>query len=714
MTSTTVSSVFQTITDYTMIQTFYADPEVVNNSSEVSLTSVDLYFKAKPSTTKNASGKPAPGVSIAVCEVQNDSPVLENTYYGSLVRRGYDEIFSFSDASSPTTFGFTKPLKLVSGKFYGIVVIFEDPAYEIWVNKQGDKLVGTTTASPGSNIVKDGKLFMRNNSTVYKALSDTDLKFGVSVAKYVANTVNEVFTNKDFEFFSVTGRTGEFLGGEWVYKESANIAGNVAVIAGSTDIVGTGTTFTNLTEGQYIILYGNTSVRQAYRINAITNNTLMSVYSAFPFTNNNTKVISTCVGKVFYRDDVLNKLFLTDSTANSTVRFTNGAAIRGVDSNANCTIASVDAFSVDRVKIRGDVDTPARGNITNRLTTAVWDGATYKFDPLNGFDVDLNTQTVKNINKWDAFILSRSTEVLNANLYSNADLLIANKSFKLDQTISVSSSNTNLFHSPVIQDEKLDMFVVQNKISNTYTQLDANNVVIDTEVAGSGLALSRHVTSKVTFANNRFAEDIRMFMTAHRPVGTQIRVYARVHNSHDPEAFDDKAWTPLEYVENGSKYSSNEDESDFIEFQLGLSQYSETANTLPGSFTTQLNNTVIVATGVAPSTYVANNSVVKLYNPLLPEDYIVGVVASANSTAIVLGDNVANNNLVGSGFVVDRLKYYNTAFNNITNDNVARYYNSSLVEFDTFDSMQIKIVMLSDSTYIVPKIDQIQVIGVSA
>ena len=123
---------------------------------------------------------------------------------------------------------------------------------------------------------------------------------------------------------------------------------------------------------------------------------------------------------------------------------------------------------------------------------------------------------------------------------------------------------------------------------------------------------------------------------------------------------------------------------------------------------------MITGAGVDPTSYVANNDLIKIYNPLVPDDYIVATVVDQNTTTISVGTAITNNNILGSGFKVDRLKYYNTAFNNITNDNVARYYNSSMIEFDKFDSMQIKIVMLSDTTYVTPRIDQIQVIGVSA
>jgi hypothetical protein len=286
--------------------------------------------------------------------------------------------------------------------------------------------------------------------------------------------------------------------------------------------------------------------------------------------------------------------------------------------------------------------------------------------------------------------------------------------------IAIARPANSLYQAPSIENAALDIYTFQNIISNTYTTTDANSVTIDTEVSPlGGTAAARHITRKVAFANNRYAEDVRVFMTAYRPAGTDLKVYARVHNSKDPEAADDKAWTPLVYEANGDKYSSTVSSDDFIEYELGLPQYSDTANALPGTFTTQLSNTIITAFGVAPysnstSKYVDTGDVVKLYNPLIPDDYIVATVASANSTAITLGQAISNNNVVGTGFKVDRLKYYNIAFNNITNDNVARYYSSSLVEYDKFDSMQIKIVMLADSAYKAPKVDSIQVIGVSS
>ncbi len=707
---------FETVTDYTMIQTFYADPEIVNNSSEVAITSINLFFKSKPSATKNVSGKASPGVVVRICAVENDEPILAKTFAGYTSRKSFEEIYSFSDASSSTTFGFAKPLKLTTGRFYGVVITFEDPGYELWVNKAGDKLVGTNTPSSGSNLIKDGKLYNRNNSGVFNALSDSDLKFFINCAKYTSNTISDVFVNKDFEFFTAANINGRFIGGEYVYQTVANATGNVAFTQGTSFIIGNGTTFeTTVTAGDRLVLWANSTTKQVVPILNVVNNTYLETSVMISHSNTQTKFMLPPSGKVHYFSNPLKKLILVNSNANSTLKFAaNSNILYGEDTQSTCTIASVDIFSADRVRLRGDVFTPPAGNVNNNIAFAYFDGASYLFDGAKRESIQVNDQKMFNITQYDGQILSRSLEVDNANLLTNTELLISRKSVSVNTDININLSNTELYQSPTINDSNMDMFVVQNKISNTYTGLDSNNAVIDTEVLTNGVALSKHITTKVTFANNRFAEDIRVYMNAYRPANTELRVYARVHNSADPDAFDDKQWTPLEYKENGTKFSSSDDENDFIEYTVGLAMTPESANVLPGTFTVQINNAIITAAGVNPTAHIANNDLIKIYNPLIPEDYIVAVVENANATTITLGDAVSNNNLVGTGFKVDRLKYYHTAFNNITTDNVARYYNTSLVEYDKFDSMQIKIVMLSDTTFKAPKVDSIRVIGVSA
>lgn len=728
-----------TVTRYDYVQTFFADADRVNGSAEMAITSINLYIKSIPAVRSDLVGAAArdPGISVTICDVDNNEPVLSKCY-GPLVRIPASQTYTSADASVPTNFKFTLPIKVATGRKYGIVVVFDEP-FSLWYNRVGEKLVGTVLASAGSTNYSGGELFPAGGiGSIPAPIADADLTFDVKVARYTANSVVQEFVNPDYEFLTVGSRSGEFIGGEWIYKEVANATGNVAFTAGNNTIIGDGTTFTSLAVGDTIALHCNSTLVEGFVVSSISNNTLLTVTTAPPASNTQTKYKATIFGQLYAKDLILNKLYLRYSNANSSIKFEAGDVVKGFDSASYATVSSVDAFSVDRIKLKGTVKSPAAGSIktTINFSEKLSNGA-YVYTDTNNSEVMINDGRVQDVDVYDGYVLSRSLEVDNADLYSNTSsggyvaltgvydinpsnrLLgtanVVNKSLVVTGNISINQSANGLYQAPAIDKAALDIYTFQNIISNTYTTTDANGVVIDSEVSPNhGNALARHITRKVAFANNRFAEDVRVYMTAYRPAGTDVKVYTRVHNSADPEAADDKAWTPLEYKSNGERFSSTANDSDFVEYELGLPQYSETANTLPGTFTTEDANTIIVAQGVTANAYVAVNDVIKLYNPLIPSDYIVGVVAAANTSTITLGQPISNNNVVGTGFKVDRLKYYNIAFNNITNDNVARYYSSTLVEYDKFDSMQIKVVLLSNTTYSVPKVDQLQVIGVSA
>jgi len=709
-TSTSATDYFTT-PEYNVIQTFYADPDVVGKSSQVSITSIELYVKAKPNPSKNISGNKKPGITVKICDVENDEPVLTKSYASSISRKEYDDVYAFGDASTSVTFGFDKPVKLVTGKFYGIVISCDDPSYEFWVNKTGDKLVGTNSPSPGSNIVKDGKMYLKNNSNTFKSLSDTDLKFKVNAAQYTANQATKTFVNANYEFFTTQGSIKNFIGGEWVYKNNTYDSGVLSVVRGSNIIRGTGTTFTSFIENDPIVVFGDGTKKEVLFVKSVSNNTLMTTKNAVPFTNTGSSYLKTVVGKVYYKDELANKLYLNYSTAN-TIYFDVNNKIIGIDSNTSANIVSIDTLSIDRIKLKGDIKTSAAGTIDINFSAAANNGGTYSYTGDNQEWVEINDFRVKNITKYDAQILSRSKEIINNNLYNNESLLINNKSVKIDALLQLNTSTSNFYTSPSIEGGQIDLYSMKNTISNDYT-FTSNGITYDSEISGTGSAAARHIAKKVNFAKDRFAEDIRVFMTAYRPVGTDIKVYAKVHNSQDPEPFDDKAWTPLEYVTSTSTYSSSEDPNNFIEYELGLPSASESID-IPGVFKTVYANTNVVAANVNPQSYLSNNDVIKIYSSIFPENYTIAVAKEVGSTFITLGSPISSNSVASDGMTIAKAKYPNIAFNNPMNSNISRYYNEALVEIDNFDSMQIKIVFLSNSTYVIPKIDQIQVIGVSA
>jgi hypothetical protein len=305
-----------------------------------------------------------------------------------------------------------------------------------------------------------------------------------------------------------------------------------------------------------------------------------------------------------------------------------------------------------------------------------------------------------------SYIQSRSTEVDNISLYGTN-----RKSAVVNVTFNVTVSEDKRFSVPYINSGELDFFFYQNDINNTYTTTRGGITDYDTEVDRNGLAKSKYISKKISFGSGKYAEDVVVYLAAYRPANTQIRVYAKLHNSADKDPFDDKAWTPLELKNNIDRYSTD-DPNDIWEYTYGLPQYPEVYSTLAGTFLSQLSNTVI-ATSVDQSAVVTTGDLVRVYSILTPDNHEVFPVASANATTITLLRAVSNNNIVGD-VGLEKLKYKNVAWNNIANDNVARYVTSSYTEFDTYNTMQIKVVLLSDNTHQVPKVEQIQVIGVSA
>lgn len=690
------------------LQTFYVDAAATGYSSEIFLTSIELFFKTKSAEVAGS----APGAVIAICEVQNNEPNLNRIIADSIVRVSNDGIYTSTlDASVSTRFTFKTPLVLKTNNFYGIVINYEGFGFELWHNKTGNPIAGTNIASPGTNSARDGNYYNgASGSTPRQPVNNVSLKFKVNIAKFTSNTVTAEVVNKDFEFLTVSNAVGDFTVGEPVFKNVANSTGTLSFTAGNTTITGTGTSFENLQIGQSIFVLASASEANAvmYTVDTIISNTSMVIREIPLFTNSAASYKLTTHGVVYSYDDYRKILYLDNSTANTTSKFANNDTVYGIYSKAAATIASVDNLRVDRFVPSIGISAPSTSVSNNIYNFSYSNGSTYIVN--SNLARTFINNNINDVSKYEGYIVSRSNEIDNAYLYDTA----ARKSAISKLTFNVQQPVERLFTTPFISSENIDFYIHQNRLINSaYTTL-IGGVEYDTEVDKNGLATSKHITTKISFANNRFAEDVRVFANIYRPVGTEVRVYCKIHNSADPETFDDKQWTPLEVIENGNKYSSSEDPNDYIEVSYGLPKYSETANNVPGNFRVQSGNAVLLCTNNIVNTYITAGDVIKVYDSLTPQNYFIAPVISSNTTTITIGNPQTNNSVLGTGFKVDKLKYKYTAFTNPQNDNVCAYFNTRLGQYDRFTTMQIKVVLLSDEYRKYPKVNDVSVIGVSA
>jgi hypothetical protein len=115
----------------------------------------------------------------------------------------------------------------------------------------------------------------------------------------------------------------------------------------------------------------------------------------------------------------------------------------------------------------------------------------------------------------------------------------------------------------------------------------------------------------------------------------------------------------------------------------------------------------------------ANGDLIVLYDPLFANTtYAVALVANTpTATAFEINTPIANASLQAATLQIGKVRAGNSqyyAFNNIQNENVVRYYSTSKTPFDSYDTVQVLVVPYANSAYIVPKLYDLRVIGVSA
>jgi len=287
-----------------------------------------------------------------------------------------------------------------------------------------------------------------------------------------------------------------------------------------------------------------------------------------------------------------------------------------------------------------------------------------------------------------------NTSVIGKN-YSNASVYLFNVSSNNDYTIP--------FVEPGIARAHFSKYIINNDYTNENTNY--------------GNAYAKHVTTKVNLNTDQFAEDMLFYITAYRPAGTDLKVFARILNSSkDNDAFDDKDWTLLDQVDGLGVYSSSVDDTDYVELTYNFPNCPNN-HILNGSVTvTDSSNLQISGAGTSFTTDLANDDVIVITNPIFSQNsFFVGVVNNiSNDTFLTMQAPVANLGVVGTGMQISKVDYPKQAFNAVMESNVVAYFTDDESKIETYDTMQFKIVFLSNNDILVPKMDDIRGVAVSA
>jgi hypothetical protein len=270
--------------------------------------------------------------------------------------------------------------------------------------------------------------------------------------------------------------------------------------------------------------------------------------------------------------------------------------------------------------------------------------------------------------------------------------------------------------SPIIDLRRKSSYFIENLINNDYTN----------EQFTYGNSLSKYISKKVVLADGQDAEDLRVYLTATRPINSDIKVYAKFLGSDDPEEFSTKLWTPLSYLNaSDSVYTSQGKVDDFIEYEFGVpagtsliqsfngnTSVSNTAETITFTTNAFVNNQIVLyytASGNTAPSGLSNNT---FY-------YVVGAGATTLQLSASQGGSAINlTSSTGSGVteIGHYLKGYvasiaRTAFTNPDNSNIVEYYNNSNSRISSYKYFAIKVVLLSSDRVNIPRLNDLRAIA---
>ena len=219
---------------------------------------------------------------------------------------------------------------------------------------------------------------------------------------------------------------------------------------------------------------------------------------------------------------------------------------------------------------------------------------------------------------------------------------------------------------------------------------------------GSYFRVSRYISKNIILAAGQDSEDIKAYLAAYRPPGTDLLVYAKILNSGDSETFSNKHWTKLSDDTGGALTSSKTNINDLVEISYS---FPTSVQLFANAITTNSSsNNVTVTTTSALS----NNSFIYLKDNATGKFNVREIIYVTNSTSIVVDrppSFTSTNTMLGT---IPGIESTSSAFLYDQNSNIVRYCTSSDAVFDSYIQFAIKIVPVSNTTAVVPRVSDMR------
>ena len=512
---TTVSTSTQTsknsVTTYSrwdpVAQSFMIDNS--NYPNGAFLSDVSFFFKSKPSS---GSGDRSP-VTLSILATLNGYPSGE-TLDHSVVTLPWESINTsatphYLDSTTATNFKFPVPIYIQPNVLYAFMLKSSSDQYNLYVAASGDNALASSVKNlptdPAPTVITKissapyvGGLFISQNSQTWTADQNQALMFVLNNCNFTTSVTPSV------QYVIPQGLPQRTLVSQSIDNFNGNtIFNSVETIATSNVLVDA----FNITTTEFVPT--TTSTSYTYRP-TLKNGTILS-----PSTFTPGKYATATYDDIYLSDGQGERILLANTSGSLSVF----ATLRSGDPAVSPLISDA---GLSAYAIKWNIN---NCELTNSVITLANTGS--------GYNIACTKVTIT------------GGGVGGSNVTTPA-IVAANIVGGVIQSIYVTNGGSGYITTPTITIAD----------SNTTPGTGASAYITGETSKNGGPATAKYVTKKVSLDTGFDSGDLTVFMTAYRPVNTDILVYYKILNRNDTQSFDDSSWQLMTCTRSGSSVYS--------------------------------------------------------------------------------------------------------------------------------------------------------------
>ena len=492
-------------------QTFMVDKG--NYPNGLFLSSISVFFASKPT----ADYSPIKLSIVGTLNGYPDGDTLDHsvvTLYPEQVNVSTSP--QYLDSASVTKFNFSSPVYIQPGVLYAFILKSSSNQYNLWTASNGDTALSSSVKNLPSDPIPStitkiagapyvGGLFISQNSQTWTADQNQSLMMVMDRCVFdttVSPSIQFVVPNK------LPQR--KLIDDSISYYMNAN---NVS------------TTLNSVTQTDVLVDAFN-----------VTTTDFVPTTTGLTYTYNSTLIDGTTAGTYYvnpgkYGTPMSDEIYLSDGKgertliANSNTSFSLYAQLNSTD-DAVSPVISDSGLSVYSIKWYIN-----NAELSNSVITLTSGGTGY----------NANTTSVT---------VSSPTGLNGTRAYAAANIVGG-----IIQSVYLTSNGSGYITTPTITITD----------ANTAPGTGATATITGETSQRGGNALAKYVTKKVVLDPSFDSGDLNVYLTAYRPVNTDINVYYKILSRNDTQKFDDGSWQLMTKINNSSSLYS-QTRNDVYEF----------------------------------------------------------------------------------------------------------------------------------------------------